>query len=509
MIRLRRSTIVEAPAELVWRVLRDFNSHDSWHPAVAESRIENSPPHDAPGAVRAFRLTDGAFLREQLIALSDRDMSLTYCILEAPLPLMGYVATLRLRPVTDGDRTFIQWESQFDPPPGQAEALSRLVAEDIYEAGLAALQARFDRRRRTPGSGVDVPALPRPAVQVDREARIGERSGGGAHPAAMETEAIVVEHHGGPEVLARRKILVPPPGAGEVRLRHDAIGVNFIDVHCRTGESDLLRPPAVPGMEAAGIVLDAGTGVTHLAAGDRVVYACPPVGAYAAARTMEAELLVRLPADIGAETAAAIFLKGLLADVLLNQVHRIGPGESILVHAAAGGVGLILCRWAKALGANVIGTVSTEVKADAALRAGCDHVIVRRRHDFTAVVCDLTRGRGVDVVYDAFGRETFDGSLAALGFGGQLVSYGQTSGPVGERDIGALAAKSVTLSRPNFGHYSDTAEKLRPMADRLFEAIRTGAVAPTIDTRLPLAEAAEGHRRLEARENIGALILIP
>src|SRR5687767_6482709 len=230
MIRLRRSTIVEAPAELVWRLLRDFNSHDSWHPAVAESRIENSTVRDAPGAVRAFRLADGAFLREQLIALSDRDMSLTYCILEAPLPLMGYVATLRLRPVTDGDRTFVFWESQFDPPPGQAEALSRLVAENIYEAGLAALKSRFDRRGRTPESrvGVEVPLLPRSTVQVGREAGSGERSGGGAHLGAMETEAIVVERYGGPEVLTPRKIPVPPPGAGEVRLRQSAIGVNFI-----------------------------------------------------------------------------------------------------------------------------------------------------------------------------------------------------------------------------------------------------------------------------------------
>jgi NADPH2:quinone reductase len=354
-----------------------------------------------------------------------------------------------------------------------------------------------------------VTALARSAVPVDREAGIGDRSGGGAHPGAMETEAIVVERYGGPEVLTPRKIPVPPPGAGEVRLRHGAIGVNFIDVHCRTGESELLRPPAVPGMEAAGIVLDVGPGVTHLAAGDRVVYACPPVGAYAAARTMDAALLVKLPAEIDDEAAAALFLKGLLADVLLNQVRRIRPGESILIHAAAGGVGLILCRWAKALGANVVGTVSTEVKADAASRAGCDHVIVRSRQDFTAVVRDFTHGRGVDVVYDAFGRETFDGSLAALAPGGHLVSYGQTSGPVGERDIGALAAKSVTLSRPNFGHYTDNAEKLTPMAERLFEAIRTGAVAPAIDMRLPLAAAAEAHRRLEARENIGALILIP
>ena len=613
VVRVRRSAVIDAPVATVWALLRDFNAHDRWHPAVATSRMEGSRPVDQVGGIRAFRLKDGAFLRERLIGLDDRARRLTYCILEAPLRLDGYVATLTATPVTDGDRTFVEWESRFDPPAAEAGRLMRLVAEEIYEAGLTALQRRFAGVARAsaraapaavtgptgrgdgqPGprftgsspegaarpAGSTAPIVPRApaaaaAVAADegeagslrrwgapgaereesdmdvftvvRRAEIeatpvsggraaddgpralavarsaeplpgqDQRQGPGQGRAvtaagrpvagAIEAQAIVVSRHGGPEVLVPATVSVPPPGPGEVRLRQTAIGVNYIDVYCRTGFFDLLQPPAVPGMEAAGVVVDVGPGVTHLAAGDRVAYACPPVGAYAAARTMDAALVLKLPAAIDDETAAAVLLKGLTAEFLLHQVHAVRPGEVVVVHAAAGGVGLLLCQWASALGAAVIGTVSTDEKAALARRAGCDLVVVHGREPFSEAVLRATGGRGADVIYDAIGRDSFTASVAALAVRGHLVSFGQASGPVGAHDIGAFASKSATISRPNYGHYTSDPEDLRAMAARLFAVLATGTVQPMIGARLPLAAAAEAHRRLEGRETVGSTVL--
>ena len=631
VVRVRRSAVIDAPVAAVWALLRDFNAHDRWHPAVSTSRMEGSRPVDQVGGVRAFRLKDGALLREKLIGLDDRARRLTYCILEAPLRLDGYVATLTATPVTDGDRTFVEWESRFDPPAAEAGRLMRLVGEEIYEAGLTALQRRFAgvgaggaarpaTAANRPTTAVAAPTALRPltaagpqhsafetvrtemapptvpvtqaVATAPNDAAAGPREAGAARPwdggepspqwearpgrdedgmeiftvvrravveaaavrgdrgadeeprslavarsaeaspgpgrgqgegraqgraavpspgrpvaGAIEAQAIIVSRHGGPEVLVPATVSVPPPGPGEVRLRQTAIGVNYIDVYCRTGYFDLLTPPAVPGMEAAGIVIDVGAGVTHLAPGDRVAYACPPVGAYATARTMDAALVLTLPAAIDDETAAAVLLKGLTAEFLLHTVHAVRPGEVVVVHAAAGGVGLLLCQWASALGAAVIGTVSTEEKATLARRAGCDLVVVHGREPFPEAVLRATGGRGADVIYDAIGRDSFTGSVAALAVRGHLVSFGQASGPVGAHDIGAFASKSATISRPNYGHYTADPAELRAMAARLFAAIAAGTVQPLIGTRLPLAAAAEAHARLEARATVGSTVL--
>lgn len=507
LVRVSRSAVVDAPIDAVWHLLRDFNSHAEWHPAIAASRIEAGEGGDMVGAVRAFRLTDGSLIREQLIALSDRQRELTYCLLEAPLPLVDYVATVRLRPVTDGDRTFVQWESRFRPPADRAEGLSRLVAEDIYEAGFAALRVRFGAPEgRSPPSSV---RRPQPAA-FETSAAPAVAAAAAALPAGvLECRAIVVERYGGPEAMVPATVRVPPPGPGEVRLRHSAIGVNFIDIYCRTGFFTLLTPPGIPGMEAAGTVVDVGAGVSHLRPGDRVVYACEPVGAYAQIRTMPATLVIPLPADIPEEMAAAVFLKGIAAEFLLHRIRPVKPGDVVLVHAAAGGMGLLLSQWARALGADVIGTVSSDNKAEPALAAGCARAIVYTREDFVAEVLRLTGGRGADIVYDGVGAETFGRSLDALAVRGHLISFGQASGPVGDWDVGAMAAKSVTISRPNFGHYTTDPEELRRMADRLFEAIRRGDISPTIDSRLPLEKAADAHRRLEQRQNVGSIVLVP
>jgi NADPH:quinone reductase-like Zn-dependent oxidoreductase len=476
MAEVRRSTIIDAPVDAVWRALRDFNGHADWHPIVAASEIEDGRAGDEVGAVRRFRLQDGAVLRELLLKHSDDERSFTYCILDSPIPLRGYVATVTLRPVTDGDRTFWDWRSRFEAP----HELVRMVAEDVYEAGFAGLRAFLARGAR--------PRAPAP------------------RHAPLEGAAIVVRAHGGPETLRLERVAAPPPGPGEVRLRHTAIGVNYIDVYVRSGVYELLQPPGTPGMEAAGEILDVGEGVHGLRPGDRVAYAAPPVGAYAELRTMPATPLVPLPPEIDDATAAASMLKGMTAEYLLRRTHRVRRGETILVHSAAGGVGLFLCQWAKHLGARVIGTVSSEEKARIARAHGCDVPLVG---DFVAPIREITGGRGVDVVYDAVGRATLDGSIEALAPLGHLVSYGQSSGELSPLDPARLGEKSLTFSHPVLFHYTADPARLAEMSRRLFDMIRSGAVRVAIGARWPLAAAADAHRALEARQTTGSTILLP
>jgi NADPH:quinone reductase-like Zn-dependent oxidoreductase len=383
--------------------------------------------------------------------------------------------------------------------------LTQLVGEGVYEAGFAAIKRLLERRSdgrdpRAPAAG----AAPSGPAQV-RVTRPQSRPGGGA----IRSDAIVVTAHGGADRLSWQEIHVPPPGPGELRLRQTAIGVNYIDIYCRTGAFDLLAPPGIPGMEAAGVVLDVGEGVRDFEPGDRVAYACPPVGAYAAHRTMDARLLVRLPGEVGDEQAAAILLKGMSAEFLLHRVHPVGAGDVVLIHAAAGGVGQLLCRWARALGATVIGTVGSPEKARVARDAGCVHPIVSTHEDFAERVMQITGGRGADVVYDAVGRDSFHRSYDALAACGHLVSFGQASGPIPPIDIASYSSKSATVSRPNFGHYTDTPEKVRAITDNLFRALRSGILRAQIGMRLPLREAAEAHRALEGRRTTGSIILIP
>ncbi len=482
VVAVRRSTVLDAPLAEVWAVLRDFNGHAEWHPAIAESTIEDGRPADAVGCVRRFRLRNGGgVLREQLLWFDDGAHGFGYCLLAGPLPLRDYVATVRLRPVTDGGGTFWTWESRFRAPADEAVRLAELVGEGIYQAGFAALRRRL---ARAPGS-----------------AAAGRGSG--------RSGAIVVSRYGGPEVLTWTERPVPAPGPGEVRLRHTAIGVNFIDIYTRSGAFRLLDPPAVPGMEAAGVVLDVGPGVPGLGPGDRVGYACAPPGAYAAERTMRAELLLQLPDTLDDITAAAVLLKGLTAEFLLHRVHRLVPGETVLVHAAAGGTGLLVSQWASALGATVIGVVSTEDKARLARAHGCAHVVVTRAGDFIGQVSEITGGRGCDVVYDGVGRATFLQSYQALAPCGHLVSFGQASGTIEPVDIAGFAAKSATVSRPNFEHYTDTRTKLLPAADRLFAALRLGVLRVAPPRQVALQAAAAAHQALERRETTGATVLIP
>jgi NADPH2:quinone reductase len=286
------------------------------------------------------------------------------------------------------------------------------------------------------------------------------------------------------------------------------VGLNFIDVYHRKGLY-ALPLPAVLGSEAAGVVEEIGPGVTEVRPGDRVAYA-GPVGAYAQARLIRADRLVPLPADISDRAAAAMMLKGMTAQYLLLRTCRVEPGDLVLIHAAAGGVGLIACQWAKHLGATVIGTVSTEEKAALAREHGCDHPIVTSREEFVARVREITGGRGVRVVYDSVGKDTFEGSLDCLQPLGMMVSYGNSSGPVSPFSPLVLSAKgSLFLTRPTLMTYTARREDLLATAAELFEVVRSGAVRIEIRQTYPLAEAAQAHRDLEARKTTGSTVLLP
>ena len=321
--------------------------------------------------------------------------------------------------------------------------------------------------------------------------------------------AIVLREHGGPDVLRPEPVEVGGPSPGQVRLKQTAIGVNYHDVYIRDGSYAAWMPlPGIPGVEAAGVVTDAAPG-TGFAPGDRVAYLTPGYGAYAEERLIDATRLVRLPDAVTDAVAAAAMVKGLTAWLLLHRVHAVRPGDRILVHAAAGGVGRILCAWASCIGAEVIGTVGSAAKAALARQSGCHHTILYREEDFAARVAELTEGRGVAVAYDSVGRDTFAGSLASLAPLGHLVSFGQSSGPAEPVPMSALAGRSLTVSRPVVFHYTADRALLDEAAATLFGAIADGTVAIEIAATFPLEQAAAAHLVLEARGSTGSLLLLP
>lgn len=325
----------------------------------------------------------------------------------------------------------------------------------------------------------------------------------------MTSHAIRIHKTGGPEVLIWEKLDPGAPGHGEVRLKQTAIGLNYIDVYIRTGLYPATLPSGV-GFEAAGVVEAVGPGVTDLKPGDRVAYGTGPVGSYAETRVMPASHVVKLPAGIDDRQAAAMMLQGLTAQYLVRRTYPVKAGDRVLVHAAAGGVGLILVQWAKHLGATVIGTAGTLEKAKLARDHGADHVILYRQEDFPKKVRELTDGAGVQVVYDGVGKDTFMGSLDSLVPRGLMVSFGNASGPVPPLNLLLLSQKgSLFVTRPTLATYTAKREELVAAADDLFDVVARGVVKIGVNQTFPLADAAAAHRALEARATTGATVLLP
>ena len=494
MQKVTRSTIIDAPIDRVWAILRDFNSHDQWHDVVDASHIEGREQSDQVGCIRSFTLKDGNRIREQLLTLSDREYKSTYCIVEATVPLQRYVATVTLKPVTDGARTFWHWQSTFDTPPGMERELRDMVAQGVYEAG-------FENLRSHLRQGGDL--------------RGGSQRGDGhaGMPTALPipTRRVGLRRYGDASVLAGHDAQAPAPAAGEVRIRQRAIGVNFIDIYLRKGWIPSMFPlsdaaPGVLGMEAAGTVIDVGSNARGLLPGDRVAYLGPTPGAYCTVRTVPADWVVRLPPAVEDETAAALLLKGLTADYLLRDLGAVGPGTRLLVHAAAGGVGLLLCSWARRIGAVVVGTVSSEAKARVAREHGCEHVIVTRDYQFAAAVQSACGG--ADVVVDGLGDAAREENLAALARRGHWISLGQASGMLAPLAPDALLGKSLTFSRPVVFDYIADYAQLTERVGRVWEALANGSIKAPLIERYPLEAAAQAHIRLESRQTIGPLILI-
>ena len=322
-------------------------------------------------------------------------------------------------------------------------------------------------------------------------------------------KAIRFHQTGGPEVLRIEEVAIPEPGPDQVRVRHTAIGVNFIDTYHRTGLYKLPLPSGL-GVEAAGVVEAVGPGVPSLEPGDRVAYVARPPGAYSEAAVVPADRLVRIPEGVSDDVAAATMLKGMTVWMLVRRIHAVKPGETVLFHAAAGGVGLIAMQWLRALGARTIATVGSDEKGELARAAGASEVIVYTREDFVKRVRELTKGAGVPVVYDSVGRSTFEGSLDCLSPLGLMVSYGNASGPVPPFDLAQLAARgSLFLTRPTLFSYTARREDLEEGARELFGVLRSGKVRVEVKHRWPLAQAADAHRALEGRQTSGSIVLVP
>jgi NADPH2:quinone reductase len=322
-------------------------------------------------------------------------------------------------------------------------------------------------------------------------------------------KAVRIHETGGPEVMRWEDVEVGEPGEGEARVRHAAVGVNYIDTYYRSG----LYPLALPGglgSEAAGVVEAVGSGVTVVRPGDRVAYAGGPPGSYSEARVLPAGILVAIPDGVADQTAAAVMLKGMTSQYLVRRIYQVKPGETILFHAAAGGVGLIACQWLKALGATVIGTVGSDEKAAVARAHGCDHVVVSTREDVAKRVREITGGAGVPVVYDSVGKDTFLTSLDCLKPLGLLVSFGNASGKVTPFDIGILSQKgSLYLNRPTLATFTATRADLEATAKEVFEVIREGKVKVAVRHTYPLADAVRVHRDLEGRRTVGSIVMTP
>ncbi|CAH9069579.1 unnamed protein product [Cuscuta europaea] len=327
--------------------------------------------------------------------------------------------------------------------------------------------------------------------------------------AARMVKAVRVHETGNPEVLKWEDVEVGEPKEGEIKVKNQAIGLNFIDVQFRRGSYKAVSFPFTPGMEAAGVVTAVGPGLTGRKVGDFVAYAGFPMGAYAEEQILPANKVVPVPPSIDSISAASVLLKGMTAHMLVRRCFRVEPGHYVLVHAAAGGVGSLLCQWANALGATVIGTVSTKEKAVQAKEDGCHHTIIYKEEDFVSRVNEITSGKGVEVVYDSVGKDTFQGSLECLKVRGYMVCFGQSSGAPDPVPLSSIGAKSVFLTRPTLFQYTMTRDDLLECAGEVFANVSSGVLKAHVNHTYPLSQAAQAHADLEGRKTSGSIVLIP
>jgi len=493
-INIIRSAIIDAPIDRVWAVLRDFNSHDRWHPAVASSRMENDLGGDVVGGVRQFSLTEGAELREQLLSHSDRKYTFTYCILDSSLSLFDYVATVRLKPVTDGNQTFWDWRSQFRASGNSAAELENLVGRQVYEAGFTGLR-KFLAEQTAP--------TPPPAPE---ERTAVAAAGGGEH---LPSKAVVVTATGGHEVMSLSDVTVSAPGPQQVRIRQTAIAVNYLDLKHRRGISAGFDLPGTPGMEGVGEVIDVGERVNGLFPGDRVTYMSRTPGAYADVRCIDADACIPLPDGIS-DIDASTLLKGVTAALLLTRVFiKAIPGAAILIQAVSGGVGHLLSQWAKSMDLIVIGTVSTAAKAKFSRDLGCDHpIVIAEDKRLVAEVMRITKGRGVDYWVHSNGAHGLDTAVTCLSICGHCAIIGDRDGQSITLDMNVLKQRSLTVSAPVCFDYFDDRTYLQRLAHQLFAKIQSRMIIPAIEA-FPLSQATEAHNRIESRQNMGAVVLIP
>ena len=486
-VTVLRSAVIEAPIERVWAVLRDFGGWRRWHPSVAESRMENDFDGDVVGVE----------MREQLLHHSDRDHSLTHSILDSPLPLFESVATIRLKPVTDGDRTLWLWRWTFRTPDDRAGRYEMRIARDVCEASFTGIRT-FLAEKEKPGATAAAP--PEEMEGMVRTGRTQER--------LLPSRAVVVETAGGPEVLALKQGMVPAPGPYQVRLRQTAVAVNTLDLRQRAGAAEGLDMPGTPGVEAAGEIIDVGEHANGFFPGDRVVYLSRTPGAYAEIRCIEADACMLLPDEVN-EVDAAVLLKGVTAALLLDRVFRAAPGAVILIEAAAEGTGHLLTQWAQTRELTVIGTAATDDQARFSRDRGCGHPVVGATGpSLAAEVMRITNGRGVDYWVhrgDAFSLETAVSCLARCG---HLAAIGAVGNPHPALDLNDLKRRSLTVSAPSVVDYLNDRTYLQRLVQQLFAKMQSGEISPSV-VPLPLSEAAEAHRRIEQQGAMGALALLP
>jgi NADPH:quinone reductase-like Zn-dependent oxidoreductase len=455
--------------------------------------MENDVGGDVVGGVRRFSLSDGAELREQLLSHSDREYTCTYCTLDSPLPLFDYMATIRLKPVTDGNQTFWDWRSQFRAPDDRATELENLIGRQVYEAGFGGLRTFL----------VDQAAPPSPPAPEAATAVVA--TVGGEH---LPSRAVVVTATGGPEVMSLSDVTVPSPGPQQVRIRQTAIAVNYLDLKHRRGIDPGFDLPGTPGLEGVGEIIDVGQQVNGLVPGDRVAYMSRTPGAYADIRCIDADACIPLPDGVS-DMDASTLLKGVTAALLLSRVFRAAPGTTILIQAVSGGVGHLLSQWAKSMDLTVIGTVSTTEKAKFSRDCGCDYPIVVADDTLLAAeVMRITNGRGVDYWVHSSGAHGLDTAVACLSRCGHCAVIGDRDGQSIPLDVNVLKRRSLTVSAPVCFDYFDDRPYLQRLAHQLFAKIQSHMIIPAIEA-LPLSQATEAHHRIESRQTMGAVVLTP